>query len=139
MSTAKWVTALVVVLLVGVGVGSAGAGEPETVTKEVPGPVEIKTVTETKEVATVPAECIAALDTAEEALGVAGEGLSIGGEFIALLPRTLEAGMNYDVAAVQQITAEADAKTRRMKGLTRRSEALSAQYTSASSVCRASR
>lgn len=104
----RWVlpTALTIGgLAVGIGIGAAGQPEPETVTIEKPVEVE-KIVTETVE--TTPQACLDAIDHADKLMLTLSDVGMLAAQYIDLIPRAFEAGMDYDLAASEQIIADMD-------------------------------
>lgn len=143
MQNQKWYTrkrvllpvTAVLALLLGVGLG-AGTPPPEA---KAPEPV---TKTETKvqikekrvEVEVVPEVCLKALDSAEKVMDVAGDFAGITQSYIALIPRSAEAGALMDTDELGSITDE-------MKDLTEQTEDLTksvngSNYPEQSSQCR---
>ena len=101
-------------LAVGIGIGAAGQPEPETVTIEKPVEVE-KVVTETVE--TTPKACLDAINHADELiLTISGIGL-LTSQFIDLIPRAFEAGMDYDIAASEQLVEDMGELTSQLEGM----------------------
>lgn len=109
-SKRRWVlpTALAVAgVMVGAGLATASQGEPETITVEKPVQVE-KVVTEEVEVPVTPDACITALDSADGLIDASGAVIGIAAGAFDLVPRAAEAGMNYDLAAAEQIAADGE-------------------------------
>lgn len=113
----RWVlpTALTIGgFLIGGGIATAAQPEPETVLVEKPVEVE-KIVTETVE--TTPQACLDAIDHADDLmLTLSGVGL-LAAQYIDLIPRAFEAGMDYDIAASEQIIADMDDLNSQVEGM----------------------
>lgn len=108
----RWVlpTALTIGgFLIGGGIATAAQPEPETVMVDRPVEVEkVVTETVTEEVEVTPDACITALDHADGLLDASLTVIDVAAGAFGLIPRAAEAGMNYDVAAMEQIAVEGE-------------------------------
>lgn len=108
----RWVlpTALTIGgFLIGGGLATAMQPEPETVMVDRPVEVEkVVTETVTEEVEVTPDACTAALDHADGLIDASGTVIGIAAGAFDLVPRAAEAGMDYDVAAMEQIAVEGE-------------------------------
>lgn len=128
----------VAALLVGIGIGSAGE-KVETVTIDRPVEVE-KVVTETitEEVEVTPDACITALDHADGLLDASLTVIDVASGAFGLIPRAAEAGMDYDVAAMEQIAVEGEEMGVLIEEQTAVVGPLRANYDAAVEECRGS-
>lgn len=110
----RWVLPAVLTaggFLIGGGLATAMQPEPETVMVDRPVEVEkvvTETVTEEVEVPVTPDACIVALDSADGLIEASGTVIGIAAGAFDLIPRAAEAGMDYDVAAMEQIAVEGE-------------------------------
>lgn len=120
--------------LTGMGIGDATDPAAQTIVKEVPGPVTIKEVPgETIEtVKEVKGETVTVKVTPQGCLDMIdyfGEMLTVTSGYIDLIPKAADAGMSYDVAAAEAVSAE-------MEDLAADTEALTGPVTTATAECR---
>lgn len=128
----------VVALSVGAGLGTAGSSTtptatPVTVTQTVPGPtvtvpgpsVEVPGKTVEKRVEVTSPKCLRALDAADKAIGLSGEGFTIASEMMTALT-------NFDPDAMA-------AETQKLEALHPKMVKALNEYHTAADVCRADR
>lgn len=104
------------VVALAIGAAASGGEGTETATASEPVPTPTVTVTqppqppvtETVEVEVTPQACLDALDYAGQLLEGSAEFANITGRTLPLIEQALMAGLDYDVAAVEAITAELD-------------------------------
>lgn len=130
----------VLTLFIGIGIGVSGSDAPadaspaptKTVTAEPI--VETETVTETVEV--TPDACIAAIDHADSLIAASVGVMETILPVFDMVPRAAEAGMNYDVADLELIIAEAEVMTDGITDSTDTVVPLRASYDAAVAECR---
>lgn len=102
--------------LLGAGVGVAAQPEPEVIQTT-------ETQTETIEVPVVPDVCIAALGAGERVIESGAVIADIAVQYIGMIPRAAEAGMNADASEIDALTSEMEALTQRTNDETEKVEA----------------
>ena len=111
----------VLTLFIGVGIGASGSDAPAdakpapTATVTAEPIVETETVTETVEV--TPEACLDAIDYADDLILTMGDVGLLAAQYIDLIPRAFEAGMDYDIAASEQIIADMDELTAQVEDM----------------------
>lgn len=100
--------------LLGAGVGVAAQPEPEVIQT---------TETETVEVPVVPDVCLAALGAGERVIESGAVIADITVQYIGMIPRAAEAGMNADASEIDALTSEMEALTQRTNDETEKVEA----------------
>jgi hypothetical protein len=124
------IIALLLAVTIGVVIGASGS------TAETAAPVvKTKTVTETVEV--TPQSCLDALDAAEGVVSSAADYVNLTVQWPRLVLRALRAGVNMDMTAVDNITADINGLTADTRAITADVRPQVKQFNSAEDACRA--
>jgi len=125
-----WPTAAAILFFLGIAIGGAGGGTTEP---------EVRTVTETETVIetveTVPAECLAALDDADELTTIAADFGGVTSTALGLAADGFVAVASFDVAEMERVNAEMEGIPAQMDALTARVNA--STYVTNRDACKA--
>jgi hypothetical protein len=105
-----WIVTALAALIIGIAIGSTGEST-ETTTDTSP-PASVVTV------ADVPDVCLQALDNAEDLMGFSADFAGIAAEMPMMIYDGIEAGMDYDAAAIEDLTDKLNGITADVEELT---------------------